>query len=118
MNKIISFAFLAIFVFYGFHRCSKMHPAEYLDRTRERTPAPPVPASDPASAPAAAPAPSSVPASVPVVSDLPGSYTCQGKTRCHQMASCEEARYYLRHCSGIQIDGDGDGNPCEDMCGH
>jgi cold shock CspA family protein len=42
------------------------------------------------------------------------SFQCQGKTRCHQMTSCEEAKFYLRNCPGVQIDGDGDGIPCED----
>ena len=105
MNKIISFAFLAIIVFYGFHRCSRMHPADYFDRTRER-------------APAAAPAETAAPAPARVQSESHGSYACEGKTRCRQMGSCEEARYYLEHCPGVEIDGDGDGIPCEDMCGH
>ncbi|MDF3883094.1 excalibur calcium-binding domain-containing protein [Cupriavidus basilensis] len=32
---------------------------------------------------------------------------------CSQMTSCEEARFYLRSCPGVKIDGDGDGIPCE-----
>jgi excalibur calcium-binding domain-containing protein len=115
MNKIISFAFLAIFVFYGFHRCSKPHPADYLDRTRERAPAS-EPASIPSSTEPGTQAPDRAPAQVE--SDISGNFACKGKTRCHQMASCEEARFYLEHCPGVEIDGDRDGNPCEDMCGH
>jgi cold shock CspA family protein len=46
-------------------------------------------------------------------------FSCLGKTRCPQMSSCAEATFYLRHCPGTQIDGDGDGVPCEDqLCGH
>ena len=46
-------------------------------------------------------------------------YTCSGKTRCSQMNSCEEATFYLRNCPGVEIDGDGDGIPCESQwCGN
>lgn len=41
------------------------------------------------------------------------SYICQGKTRCTQMHSCEEATFYLQNCPGVELDGDGDGIPCE-----
>jgi hypothetical protein len=48
-----------------------------------------------------------------------GKFRCAGKTSCREMVSCEEAKYYLRHCPDVQIDGDGDGIPCEDqLCGH
>jgi len=40
---------------------------------------------------------------------------CGAKTRCSQMTSCAEARWYLRQCRA-PIDGDGDGRPCETMC--
>lgn len=43
---------------------------------------------------------------------------CDGRTRCAQMRSCEEASWFLRHCPGVQMDGDGDGVPCErQWCG-
>lgn len=46
-------------------------------------------------------------------------YSCQGKTYCSQMSSCEEAQFYQSNCSGTKMDGDGDGIPCEDQwCGH
>jgi endonuclease YncB( thermonuclease family) len=38
---------------------------------------------------------------------------CDGRTRCSQMSSCDEARYFLQHCPGVEMDGDGDGTPCE-----
>jgi hypothetical protein len=41
------------------------------------------------------------------------AFTCQGKTRCSEMTSCAEAKFYLQHCPGTQIDGDRDGMPCE-----
>jgi len=46
-------------------------------------------------------------------------FECEGKTRCSQMTSCEEAMFYLNNCPGSVTDGDGDGRPCEDQwCGH
>lgn len=45
-----------------------------------------------------------------------GSFTCQGKTSCRQMASCEEAYFYLRQCGLHRLDGDGDQVPCEAIC--
>lgn len=45
-------------------------------------------------------------------------FSCQGKTRCPQMRSCDEAMLYVQHCPGTQMDGDGDGIPCESQwCG-
>ena len=40
-------------------------------------------------------------------------YSCDGRTMCSQMTSCGEATYFIRHCPGTQMDGDGDGVPCE-----
>lgn len=46
-------------------------------------------------------------------------YACDGRTRCPQMTSCAEATYFLRHCPNTEMDGDGDGIPCEGQwCGH
>jgi cold shock CspA family protein len=46
-------------------------------------------------------------------------FECQGKRRCSEMTSCEEAKFYLKNCPGVEIDGDGDGIPCESQwCGH
>jgi hypothetical protein len=65
---------------------------------------------------AAEPQANSVPGAEPP--EPPEAFTCQGKTRCSEMVSCEEATYYLIHCPGVQIDGDGDGVPCEQQwCG-
>ena len=41
------------------------------------------------------------------------SYTCDGRTHCSQMTSCSEAKYFLQHCPGTKMDGNGDGVPCE-----
>ncbi len=46
------------------------------------------------------------------------NYSCKGKVYCSEMSSCEEAKFYLRHCPGTKMDGDGDGIPCESQwCG-
>lgn len=44
--------------------------------------------------------------------------SCRGKTRCGQMLSCAEARYYMNNCGLGRLDGDGDGIPCETLCGN
>lgn len=40
-------------------------------------------------------------------------FQCQGKVHCSEMASYEEAAYYLQNCPGTKMDGDNDGIPCE-----
>lgn len=40
-------------------------------------------------------------------------FQCSGKRFCSQMTSCDEAIFYLKHCPGVEIDGDHDGAPCE-----
>lgn len=40
-------------------------------------------------------------------------FHCDGRTRCPQMRSCAEATYFIQHCPGTTMDGDGDGVPCE-----
>jgi hypothetical protein len=46
------------------------------------------------------------------------SFSCDGRTRCSEMTSCEEAMYFLEYCPGVKMDGGGDGVPCErQWCG-
>lgn len=46
------------------------------------------------------------------------SYSCSPRKYCKQMSSCAEARWALRNCSwGAALDRDGDGVPCETICG-
>lgn len=40
-------------------------------------------------------------------------FRCDGRLHCSQMTSCREAKLFLRNCPGVQMDGDGDGVPCE-----
>jgi hypothetical protein len=57
--------------------------------------------------------PAALPAT-PSRTAAPATFRCDGRTRCQQLGSCAEARYFLAHCPGVKIDGDGDGIPCED----
>ena len=64
------------------------------------------------SAPAAAPRATAKPASS-------AAYECAGRIHCSQMRSCAEAKFFLAHCPGVKMDGNGDGVPCEaQWCGH
>ena len=46
-------------------------------------------------------------------------FSCDGRTHCSQMTSCEEATFFIKNCPGTEMDGDGDGIPCESQwCGH
>ncbi len=40
---------------------------------------------------------------------------CDGRTYCSQMTSCAEARYFLANCPNMKMDGDQDGEPCEEQ---
>lgn len=44
-------------------------------------------------------------------------FSCSGKRFCRQMTSCAEAHFYLRQCGVSSLDGNGDGEPCEVLCG-
>lgn len=48
---------------------------------------------------------------------IPQDSACGAKSRCSQMTTCAEATYYLRSCRAEKLDGDGDGVPCEKICG-
>jgi cold shock CspA family protein len=43
----------------------------------------------------------------------PSPYACDGRTHCSEMTSCAEATYFIEHCPGTKMDGNGDGIPCE-----
>ena len=40
-------------------------------------------------------------------------FRCDGRAHCSQMSSCEEAKFFLRNCPNVKMDGDHDGVPCE-----
>jgi hypothetical protein len=89
-------------------------PARLVPAAPEAEPAPPgtvrvVPRSTPAAAPAS---------SVPILPRAAEEFSCDGRTRCSQMRSCEEATWFINHCPGTKMDGDRDGVPCEEQhCG-
>lgn len=41
------------------------------------------------------------------------SFSCDGRTHCSQMTSCDEARYFVKNCPNTTMDSDDDGMPCE-----
>jgi cold shock CspA family protein len=41
-------------------------------------------------------------------------WQCDGRAHCSEMTSCAEAKFFLKNCPGVKMDGDGDGVPCED----
>lgn len=43
-------------------------------------------------------------------------FSCGFKTKCGQMDSCAEARFYLTECGLRRLDRDNDGVPCESLC--
>ncbi|MDC7718371.1 cold shock domain-containing protein [Vogesella sp. DC21W] len=45
-------------------------------------------------------------------------FQCDQRIYCSQMTSRSEALYFLAHCPGAKMDGDGDGEPCEQQFGH
>lgn len=53
------------------------------------------------------------PALVDATRDPGGNFSCDGRTHCSQMSSCEEARFFLRNCPNTEMDGNLDGEPCE-----
>jgi len=44
-------------------------------------------------------------------------FSC-GKRYCKEMSSCAEARFYVAQCHAKHFDRDGDGVPCENVCGN
>lgn len=53
------------------------------------------------------------PAARVAASPAVAQFKCDGRTMCSQMTSCAEATYFLQHCPNTQMDGNGDGQPCE-----
>jgi hypothetical protein len=43
--------------------------------------------------------------------------SCERHPTCTKMRSCAEADFYYRVCGDTERDGDGDGIPCEELCG-
>lgn len=47
------------------------------------------------------------------VNDKTSAFHCDGREYCSQMHSLEEARWFVRNCPNTKMDGDHDGEPCE-----
>ena len=41
------------------------------------------------------------------------NFSCDGREHCSQMGSYEEAAFFLKNCPNTKMDGDYDGQPCE-----
>lgn len=95
----------AVMIFNGNPNCSEIvaleEPAPVITLpTNTAAPKPAVPVS-------AAPAP-----------PTSGESRCDGRKYCSQMTSCDEAKYFLKNCQRTNMDGNGDGIPCEKQwCG-
>lgn len=46
------------------------------------------------------------------------TFHCDGRTHCSQMNSCAEAEFFLRNCPNVEMDGNNDGEPCEQQWCH
>ena len=68
--------------------------------------------------PGALPAPSKV-AALPAAASTaatPLDPACGNKKHCREMASCDEARFYLTRCGVKSLDGNHNGMPCDELC--
>ena len=41
------------------------------------------------------------------------NFKCDGRQHCSQMNSLEEAKFFIKNCPNTKMDGDNDGEPCE-----
>jgi hypothetical protein len=93
---------LVVAIFFGARAMMHQEQSVVIDSTRPMTPRP-------TAASRFAPA---------AENSAPSRFACDSRTRCSQMSSCEEAAFFLAHCPNTQMDGDGDGIPCEQQhCG-
>lgn len=45
-------------------------------------------------------------------------FKCDGRIHCSQLSSKTEAKWFLNNCPGTKMDGDHDGDPCEQQFGN
>lgn len=69
----------------------------------------PIATQDPVAVEKTVAAPRPLVASEPVAQ----KFSCDGRTHCSQMTSCDEAMFFIKNCPNTQMDGNGDGVPCE-----
>jgi Excalibur calcium-binding domain len=101
MRRLLPFVVVAGLAWYGW---GKYH--EHTDAiTEESSLMETADAAEPESSRFASPEPAS--------NTSAGAFSCDGRTYCSQMTSCEEATYFIRNCPGTKMDGNNDGVPCE-----
>ena len=83
-------------------------PVHSPDAASQSIASKPLPSSTAALQAASQPAPSAT-----ISASVDSQFTCDGRTHCSQMTSCAEATYFLQHCPNTEMDGNGDGEPCE-----
>lgn len=91
MKTLLVLVILGAIAWYGYGKYKSMDPGV---------------ATDTASVAAISPA-------TPAPASATAKFSCDGRTRCPQMHSCEEATYFIQHCPNTKMDGDHDGVPCE-----
>jgi hypothetical protein len=75
--------------------------------------------SDPRVVPQTAPTGNLQPAPREPLPNREAAFRCDGRQHCSQMRSCTEAKYFLANCTGVKMDGNRDGTPCEQQwCTH
>jgi cold shock CspA family protein len=128
LNAVASVLLLAAIGWYGYSRFAAHHvidapqspaPASFAMPSQPAPASPPIaPTPEPiAHADQAMPEPTSYTAPAATVAPLQ-PFHCDGRTRCPQMTSCAEATFFIKQCPGTEMDGDGDGVPCErQWCG-
>jgi len=51
--------------------------------------------------------------SEPAEKEQSQAFQCDGRVHCSDMRSRAEAEFFVKHCPGTKMDGDNDGEPCE-----
>lgn len=105
LGKLMALALVCAMVWFGYSAYATR--AAKFDSSLPTLPA--VLSPTPAQAPALS-------APVPLLSGklpVPADFRCDGRSMCSQMTSCREATLFLQNCPGMQMDGNGDGVPCE-----
>lgn len=96
MKNLLLFAFVAWLAWFGYGKYKAIQdPTQPLEQ--------PVTAANSPLAP-----------SVAAAAEAPSAqFSCDGRTHCSQMRSCAEATYFIQHCPNTKMDGNNDGEPCE-----
>ena len=102
---------------WGYHTYVRSRAVPVMDAPVLAVPAPPSPrvtTLPPVEKPVPAYPPQVAPVRVPRPEPV-SRFSCDGRKYCSQMTSCAEAEYFLQHCPGVKMDGNHDGEPCEEQ---